>query len=1626
MDLSLTSRKSVNSFIWCCFVGMLCIQGVTAQQRADFTASSVSDCESLITSFTDKSTGSPVAWQWDFGNGITSNKQNPEATYVSPGSYTVTLTATYADGSNQVAVKTGYITVWSKPVVDLALSPPAGCVPFTVVFTNKSQSTSGTLQRFSWDFGDGNVALNGSSNTSHIYTQPGTYSPVLTVTDNHGCTNFKVLNNAVTANPGLQANFALASKIFCAAPANVIFTNTTVESGTVSYKWEFDDGTSSISKDPGSHTFTTKGTHSIKLTATNDLGCIDSKTVDDINIANFATTLVVPPQICAGTTATFSATFAPAVPQSTTWEVNGLPVQGYIDHTTYNATATGPLTVKLKAMYGTCPDSAQKATVVVPSPTVNPGISILPFCVPPATVNFVANSTNADTWQWDFDDGTTAAVQNPSHIFKAEKDYNVKLTASNQQGCTVQQLIPVGIHNTAVTIYTGEDNGCEHLSTSFTASVNNNDKIQSYQWDFGDGGTSTVAAPLHTFTSPGIYTVKLTYVTNNGCSGTTAYQKQVIIYKKPTPDFTSPEAPQVCGNTPVIFFDKSDVGTSWYWNFGDGSTGQGNTVSYSYSAPGTYDVTLTVHNGSCFSTITKKAFITAIIPFPRFDAAPTCDNRMTLQVSEYSIGASSLQWDWGDGKDTTYTTHSDALTHTYAQSGTYRVKLTTSDNHCNTYLIKAVTIIGRSAVVITADKTSFCSSDHTTASVQQINTSILGAQPYHWQADGNDVPSASLTQNNYTYSLAPGKHTLRLLAQNSLGCYDTSNTIEVNVKGPVAGFNMPTQVPCRGTEVVFTDNTDLSYSSGIQKWVWNFGDNTPPQTFTSSPFRHIYQQAGTDILPSVTVTDNDGCTSTSSGKYLQINGPNADFNADSYFVKPGSTVHFSNTTTETGGKITNAQWAFGDGSTIQTLGNTYHYYPDKGVYEVSLHVTDNNGCTGSITKPIKVSTVNASFTYTSSFVNGGTCAPMIFRFTNNSVNATSYLWDFGDGGSSNQANPVHTYTLAGHYKVILKVASVTGATDADTQTVVVTGPYASIKASADGGCLGKEITFTVTPENASTFSWDFADGTVQETTALQTTHQYPAPGVYNPRLLLRDDAGCRGNAFLDHPIVIDNLNIRLHPNPGKICNEGLLTLMPAFNSFSVDSLGIQPTFAWGYDASLKPQQINTTTPSFYLNKAGEYTFTINVSTKYGCQQKADTVVHVYPKPLATISGPDKVCQDVPVKFSGAVTVVSNVSWNWNFGNGMSSQLPQPLPLTYTQPGMANVTLTVTSSDGCSDQQLHTINVFPAPNVNASAPATFICLNNSMSLHAEGGSIYEWTPATGLNNPAVANPVASPQINTVYQVKVTDSNGCTNTGEVPIRVVQPFKIHASADTMLCLGGKLPLSVSGADSYTWTGTNIDMPNSATPTASPSQPGQYVYNVTGYDNEGCFSDKAAVKVQINALPQVKAGPDRTTMAGTPVYLNGTYSSDVVSWLWSPATDLSCATCPTTEVVPNLSTRYVITVENTYGCKASDSLSIHLLCNQSAVYMPTAFTPGPTGNNQWVYPKGKGIKEIEWLRIYDRWGSLVFENAHFPINVQTAGWNGLSAGGESLMGSYIYSMRAVCESGEKFEFKGSITLIR
>jgi beta propeller repeat protein len=238
---------------------------VIAKPVAAFSVSPTSGRAPLNVKFTDTSTGTPTKWKWDFGDGSKSFLQNPTHKYSKAGKYTVTLTVTNAAGINTVT-KSNYITVTAKPAAAFSASPTSGKSPLNVKFTDKS---TGSPTKWKWDFGDGISST--KQNPTHKYSKAGKYTVTLKVTNAVGI-NTVTKSNYITVTGTSQAPTAdfwgwpLSGK----APLKVTFTETSKGSPT-SWKWDFGDGKYSTEKSP-THTYSSAGTYTVKLTATNEAG----------------------------------------------------------------------------------------------------------------------------------------------------------------------------------------------------------------------------------------------------------------------------------------------------------------------------------------------------------------------------------------------------------------------------------------------------------------------------------------------------------------------------------------------------------------------------------------------------------------------------------------------------------------------------------------------------------------------------------------------------------------------------------------------------------------------------------------------------------------------------------------------------------------------------------------------------------------------------------------------------------------------------------------------------------------------------------------------------------------------------------------------------------------------------------------------------------------------------------------------------------------------------------------------------------------------------------------------------------------------------------------------------------
>ncbi|HEX6913819.1 MAG TPA: PKD domain-containing protein [Chitinophagaceae bacterium] len=1568
---------------------------------ANFTADVTTGCSPLVVQFTDQSTGIPSTWYWDLGNGSTSSVQNPTSTYVTPGTYTITLTVTNASGSS---TKSGTVTVTDGPIAKFTSTDTAGCTPHTVTFTDQSTTPGGSIVAWEWNFGDG--ATSTQQNPTHTYTMSGTFNVYLKITNSTGCSQTVFKQQYIRAGAGAQANFIANVPTYCQVPVTVSFSNNSQSDGTVTYLWDFGDGNTSTLQNP-SHTYTAFGNYTVTLTVQSADGCNSNKQ-QLIQLAGKNVSFTGPSSVCVGSPVSFQMTSSPK-PLSQTWSMgDGASYADTVVTHTYNT--PGNYTITLSNEFsGGCVATKTQAISVVAGPVVDFTADTTKACKPAFTVNFQATG-GATGFAWSFGDSTTSTAQNPTHTYQTSGEFTVRLTATNSTGCvgTVEKAAFVKIVPPAVSISNLPVNdGCTPYSFSPIANVNATEGVASYFWDFGNGYTSTLPDPSYTYTTPGSYTIKLRVQTNGGCVDSVVYQNGVNIGSGVDLDFVANPA-TTCVDQPVSFsMTSSATPTSYQWYFGDGDSASTAAPIHNYKNAGKYSVTLMIKYGNCTSKLTRNQYVEVLPPEAKFSALRDCNNKLLINFKNESVGTGSVSWNFGDGGTSTATDPS----HQYAGNGTYNVTLTVSNGTCTHSLTQQIEV-SNASIDFSSSANIVCKGEQFTLRAAVPNT--VGAAQYQWTISNSGSANTAVDSIDWTL-YASGTYDVALTVVSTDGCVESvSKPAFITAYGPTANFVANRTGGCENTTINFTDSSSSDGLHPVIQWNWDFGDAS---VGSGNAVSHSYPNTGKYNV-SLTVTDTYGCTDVRNNvNFVSITNGKAMFTSLDSMSCMGKNVVFQDTSS---GNISSWDWDFGDGTVMTGVQNPAHSYPDSGYYTVKLKITETSGCTDSITKTNYVTIRNpvARFGLSDTF---STCPPLTVSFYDSSYYVKKWHWDFGDGGSSPVASPTNLYNIPDVYNVKLTVTSPGGCTDTANAKIRILGPYGTFDYSPLSGCTPVTATYSVTSAEAVKFLWDYSDGVVDSGTVASSSHTYVTGGKFVPKVILTDAAGCRVPVIGKDTIYLEKTNLEFSGSQLSICDSGTVV----FTNQSIDVIpGTQ--FQW----TVNNNSYNTTDATESFTKPGSYDVTLWSTTPGGCEDTLtkSAYVRIHSSPVAAIQSEDSLCRPATFHFSAQLQpdTSSIKTWSWEFGNNQSSGDQTPQPQLFDSDGNFLNTLFLEDSEGCTTTVTKTVTVHPLPNIDAER-STLICRGDSIQLSATGGVNYTWSgPANSLSCTNCADPVAYPSFDAVFKVEGSSGFGCTATDSVLVQVFQPFNLSVDPSSIaICSGKQIQLRAYGAPLYTWSpSSGLSSTSIANPLSKPDS--SIIYQVVGYDSLGCFRDSLEVTITVLDTPSVNAGPDVTLAAGGTASLQATGSADVLSYQWSPALGLSCVDCINPVVTAGNTTTYTVRVKNAAGCVAQDQVNVFVTCNQANIFVPNTFTPNGDGMNDVFYIRGNGVFAVKSLRIFNRWGEMIFEKKDISANIPTDGWNGLFKGVPASTDTYVYQLEVLCTNSEVVKYNGTVSLIR
>lgn len=387
------------------------------------------------------------------------------------------------------------------------------------------------------------------------------------------------------------------------------------------------------------------------------------------------------------------------------------------------------------------------------------------------------------------------------------------------------------------------------------------------------------------------------------------------------------------------------------------------------------------------------------------------------------------------------------------------------------------------------------------------------------------------------------------------------------------------------------------------------------------------------------------------------------------------------------------------------------------------------------------------------------------------------------------------------------------------------------------------------------------------------------------------------------------------------------------------------TFAWSPVTGITGETLEN--PIVYPSVPTAYSLT--ATNAKGCSSTDFVNVTVNPLPSVNAGTDTTICSGTSffLNGSGATTYAWQPSGSLN---DATLQHPLATPVATT-----TYTLTGTSSDGCSLTDSVTITVNTTPNINTGMDAG-ICNGDSVQLIATGGTIYSWTPATGLNNPSIANPNASPLETTTYIV-TSNNLGCIGSDTV-IVTVGLISANTGNDTTICKGESIQMNASGGTSYSWLPvTGLSSAIVSNPVASPIVTTTYTVTIS---SDQC-SDNETITVFVNQLSIIQVSDDTILCFGDSINL---VASGGISYSWTPAEGLSNSFIANPVATPNFTNAYTVSAIDVNGCTSTETVIINInplpnvnAGNDVTVCQGAGITLNATGGNSFTWSPSSGL---------------------------------------------------------------------
>lgn len=1428
---------------------------VSTPLSASFTTDKIEGCAPFTVNFEDKSTGIKY-WRYDFGDGSAYLKYNTDGTpdpappspFVfshtfqnntdSAITYKVTLLAKNADYCSAVYEK--YITVY--PSINATFTPNTaqGCNPQTVTFTNSSSNN--TADSYLWEFGDGfsDVTSDPAGTITHTFSnstaKDSTYQMQMIATSPFGCKD--TATAAISIYSYFNANFSIDVSSGC-SPVSVNIDNLSV-GDTAKYVWKLNGTTfkttgldTTITLSNATNTYID---YNIQLQVYNAKNCSQTviKTVRVYPEINAGFTIPGGTNYCNLSSVSFNNSTTPTstnpggVVNVYSWDFgdgasSALASPSHVYDNQTNSTHNYTIKLKARNQFG-CADSATANINIYSQIYADFSISPVAQCSP-VTANIDNNSRGGIiTYLWNYDDGTPSGYSiDHTHPFTNNGltvlTRNVTLTVTNEGGCTDVDSHSITIYPSVTASFTPSvPSGCNELDVTFTNTSKAN--ATTFNWNFGDGGSSVLQSPTHTFKNlngtDATYPVTLTVKTDYGC--TAQASTNITVYPYIDAQFGI-DTSFGCSPLDVKFiYDKHPGITEYRWDWdNNGSTDQTtyptnpNTITPQYvnqtGALKNYTPKLTVINShGCSKTKT-----TTITTYPEVTAqfTPTIDADcnpldVTLNNSSYFTGVgtpltnTNYYWDFGDGGSST----TKSPNHTYINNDannnvTYTTKLRlVSQYGCADSTTHDIEVYNRIESHFTFEYAENCTPFDVT-----FHPAAIGASQYIWTyggAPGLTLPETFTNGNTFTRTFTnthpsnTATYTITLEARNNEGCPAfESHNIEVY---PIvdANFSPSTNNGCSDLLVDFTNTS----TGGSLVYLWDFGNG---QSATSENVSHTFTDRGTiDSVYAVTLkTINPlGCKDSITQDITVHPKVEAQF----VFAQQSQCTPFyvDLTNTSLNGNTFDWHTAY-NGDTTTYNKNVFPYLIDNTTLNdiltdtIKLVSTDaGTGCTDSTFRLLTIYPRVVS-RFDASPIRG--CNPLTVTLTNNSSGLATYLWEFGDGSTTVNTTPApHQYSHpykdnSQPYTVSLTSTNSFGCKSYKDTIITV---YPLVKADFQWDKYEGCTPLTVTINNSSTsnlykYSWNFGDGSNKTFVEQPNLHTYvnatnAPPEIQKPTITLR-------TSYINDTTCIDSLKLPVNVFPH------------IYPDFTMDSIGCHPhnvTFSnqtvsynnsysslWNLGNGVNSLEKDPSIQYVNTSKTQDTTFSVLLKTEsiHGCKDSIKHTITVHPRPFASMELTGEYISCPPFNVEINNNSLGTITYTYTFGDGTDSVTTSSANMlhkfdnltTQTQPYI--IQLKTETQFGCNDSVSQTVYVYPHVLADFNAnPGYAACSPFEVNLvnQSTNARFFRWDFDDGITS-SLTNPSHSflnfNEDDAIYNVKLRSWSeyNCVDIDTQQIRV-----------------------------------------------------------------------------------------------------------------------------------------------------------------------------------------------------------------------------------------------------------------